>query len=298
MNLDAGTLTKLRAFEAVGRHLSFTRAAGELYVTPAALSHHVRHLEEELGTQLVVRLHRRIALTPDGERLLVACTQALQILKRAVADLQEADDGRVLTVSVAPYFSAKWLTPRLGTFWSRHPDIDLRVHHAYQPADFLRDQVDAGISWGHGRWTNVESTLVLDGRFTAVCSAEYVRHLPPDPSPQDLLKCKLMYEFDENHWHQWFEAAGVPGPHDLNSVQVDDSHSLRRMTVDGQGVALFFVGLIHEDLRLRHLVRLFDIAIDPGNAYYFTRPAGKPMSRKLKLFAQWLMQEIETNPYV
>lgn len=212
MEVDSGTLTKLRAFEAVGRHLSFTKAAEELYVTPAALSHHVRHLEEELGVPLVTRLHRRIELTKSGKKLLPECSQALQILSRAVSELKRTDQKETLTVSVAPYFSARWLTPRLGRFWSHHPDIDLRLHHAYQPADFLTDNLDAGINWCPGNWPNAESTLVLHGRLTIVCAPEYLKRLPPDPSPRDLLDHKLMFEFDIDHLTSWFGAAGVELP--------------------------------------------------------------------------------------
>ncbi|GAA3700872.1 transcriptional regulator GcvA [Nonomuraea antimicrobica] len=298
MELDSGTLTKLRAFEAVGRHLSFAKAAQELYVTPAALSHHVRHLEEELGVPLITRLHRRIELSPSGMKLLPECSQALQILSRAVREVKRTDQQETLTVSVAPYFSARWLTPRLGRFWAHHPDIDLRLHHAYQPADFFTDNLDAGINWCPGDWPNAESTLVLHGRLTIVCSRAFLKQLPPDPSPHDLLGHRLMFEFSIEHLIRWFEASGVKLPEPPKADQVDDSHTLRRLALDGHGAALFFSGLIQEDLRTGQLVRPFDVEIDPGSAYYLTRPKDRPVGRRLKLFTTWLMSEIATSPYV
>ena len=183
MALDPGTLVKLRAFEAVGRNMSFNLAARELAVTPTALSHHVRHLEDQLGQQLFHRLHRQIVLTETGQTLLAACTSGLSTLDRAVHDATRTEHDATLTVSVAPYFSARWLTPRLANFWSAHPEIELRLHHAYQPADFSLDRVDAGIAWGHGRWTGTHAVRVLTGELTALCSPKLRRAMPETPKP-------------------------------------------------------------------------------------------------------------------
>jgi DNA-binding transcriptional LysR family regulator len=297
VNLPPGLLTKLRAFEAVGRHLSFTNAAQELWVTSTALSHHVRHLEDELGVELVTRLHRRIVLTEAGQELLSECTRGLDVLGRAVEDLQRAGRDHTLTVSVAPYFSAKWLAPRLVNFWSAHPDIELRLHHAYQPADFLLDRVDAGIGWGTGSWPDTETVRVLEGDLTAVCSPALRRQMPSTPTPEDLCRWKLLYEFSDDHWRDWFTAAGLRLPARAKTVQVDDSHALRKMALDGQGIALFFTGLLHEDLRLGQLTKPIDLQIDPGSAYYLTRPKGRPMGRQLKLFWDWLLDEVTLDPY-
>ncbi|MDF5757774.1 LysR substrate-binding domain-containing protein [Spongiactinospora sp. TRM90649] len=298
MDLDTGTLTRLRAFEAVGRNLSFARAAQELYVTPAALSHHVRHLEEELGVPLVTRLHRRIELTAHGVRLLPECTRALGILGRAVREVKSADRQEALTVSVAPYFSARWLTPRLARFWARHPDIGLRLHHAYQPADFRDGDLDAGINWCRGDLPDVHSTPVLRGDLTMVCSPGFLRGLPARPSPRDLLGHRLMYEFRTEDLAAWFEAAGAGTAVPERAERVDDSHTLRRLALDGHGAALFFSGLIHDDLRSGALVRPFDVEVDPGSAYYLIRPKDRPIGRRLRLFTAWLMHEIATDPYV
>src|SRR4029453_13061601 len=105
---------------------------------------------------LLRRLHRRIELTEDGRRLCHDCTASFDALERAVRQLMSRDAQDTLTVSIEPYFSARWLTPRLGRWWARHPTIDLQLRHAYQPADFLHDRVDARISWGHGHWEEAE----------------------------------------------------------------------------------------------------------------------------------------------
>jgi DNA-binding transcriptional LysR family regulator len=290
-------LTRLRAFEAVGRLRSFTKAAAELYVTPAALSHHVRHLEQALGVQLVIRMHRRIDLTSDGERLLADCSLALQTLDRAITAARHDADTRPLTISVAPYFSARWLTPRLPRFWADHPGIDLHLHHAYQPADFHHDDADAGISWGPGTWPDTNTAPVLDGNLTPVASPRYLRQFPDPVRPADLLRAKLLYEFKVEDWYQWLAAAGQPGQPPINADQIDDSHTLRRLAVDGQGIALFFAGLVHEDLHSGQLARPFDLAVDTGDAYYLTWPQERPMHAKLAAFSRWLRDEIRMQPY-
>jgi DNA-binding transcriptional LysR family regulator len=294
MALHLGLLTQLRAFVAVARHRSFKRAAEDLHVTQSALSHHVRHLEQSLGASLVTRLHRRIELTGTGQGLLDGCASHFDGLASAVRQVRHGSEAGALTVSVAPYFSAKWLTPRLGRLWSRHPKLDLQLRHAYQPADFLHDNVDAGISWGHGRWSDVESILILPGTLTAVCSSDFRSRMSPKPRPKDLLRHRLFYEFDETHWRAWFTAAGTAG--DFSAVKIDDSHALRRAVLEGHGVGLFFQGLIAEDLRTGQLVQPFKVAVDPGAGYYFVRPKNKPLSPKLNEFMRWIVDEATNEP--
>jgi DNA-binding transcriptional LysR family regulator len=297
MELHGSLLTRLRAFEAVARHTSFKRASEELHVTQSALSHHMRHLEEELGVELVRRMHRRIELTAEGQQLCVDCSRGFETLIGALRRLKQNAGDDTLTVSVAPYFSARWLTPRLGRWWARHPQIDLQLRHAYQPADFLHDRVHAGISWGHGNWAETDATLVLTGELAAVCSPAYLRKLRRKPVPADLVSQRLFCEFDPAHWQRWFEAARVTLAHKLDVVRVDDSHALRRTVIDGHGFALFFRGLLEEDLLSGQLVQPFDVRIDPGSAYYFVRPRGKPVGPNLAAFSKWLMDEMAENPF-
>ncbi|MES2938338.1 MAG: LysR substrate-binding domain-containing protein [Pseudomonadota bacterium] len=295
MELHPALLAQLRAFVAVARRKSFKRAAEDLHVTQSALSHHVRHLEQSLGTGLVTRLHRRIALTEAGQGLLDGCAAHFDGLANAVRQVRHRGEAGALTVSVAPYFSAKWLTPRLGRLWSRHPTLDLQLRHAYQPADFPQDSVDAGISWGHGRWSEAESVLLLPGTLTVVCGAAFRAKLPARARPADLLKHRLFHEFDAAHWQAWFAAAGVAGT--FASVQIDDSHALRSALLDGHGAGLFFEGLVQEDLRTGQLMQPFRTAIDPGAGYYLVRPKGKPMSPKLAGFMDWVLAEARTEPF-
>lgn len=296
MELTSSVIIQLRAFEAVGRHGSFKKAAEELFVTQAALSHHVRHLEEDLGVPLLLRQHRRVQLTAEGAQLLDDTSRALDALSASLRTLRRTAKEDALTVSLPPYFSLRWLTPRLGSLWRRHPGINLLLHHTYRIVDFAHDRIDAAIAWGPGKWPDVESTLLMTSRLTPICTPEYLARHGGTPAPEELLRHPLFYEFDREHWRQWFTAAGVENPAPFNGVRIDDTHALRRVVRDGHGFGLFFVELIQDDVRTGKLVQPFDLCIDPGCAYYLNRPRNTPMGAKLQAFSDWIMEEAAGNP--
>ena len=297
MDLNASTIVQLRAFEAVGRHGSFKRAAEELFVTQAALSHHVRHLEQDLGVQLLRRLHKRIELTDEGAQLLSDCSRALGALVAALRNAKRAAKEDVLTIGVNPYFSLRWLTPRLGHLWQRHPGINVLLHHIYQAADFVHNRIDAEITWGHGQWPDVDSTLVLKTRLTPVCSPAYLRRFPGPPQPRDLLEHMLFFEVDRDHWRQWFQAAGVDAGDRFQAMRIDDPHALRQVVLDGHGFALFYAELSQEDARTGKLALPFPVGIDTGSAYYLNRPRDVPASPKLQTFTRWILEEVAKSPF-
>src|SRR3954451_2952552 len=160
------SLTALRAFEAVARTLSFTNAARELGVSQAAVSRQIRLLEEGLAVTLVTRGAAGNTLTASGEILFDGTYRGFASIGQAVERIGGSAGREILNVSVAPFFSSVWLTPRLMDFYRRHPGIELRLHHSYQPADHRREGIDLGINWGSGNWPGVKKELVLDGALT------------------------------------------------------------------------------------------------------------------------------------
>src|SRR5882724_12703526 len=149
------SLTALRAFEAVARTLSFTKAAHELGVTQPAVSRQIRLLEDSLAVTLVTRGAARNTLTDAGEILFDGVYRGFAAITQSVERIGGSAGREILNVSVAPFFSSVWLTPRLMDFYRRHPGIDLRLHHAYQPADHRREGIDLGVNWGAGNWPGV-----------------------------------------------------------------------------------------------------------------------------------------------
>ena len=291
------SLTALRTFEAVARTLSFTRAAQELGVTQAAVSRQMKALEEQLAVQLINRGTGRNALTDAGEILFGGVYHAFHSIEQSVEKITGSGAREILNVSVAPFFSARWLTPRLMTFLRRHPTIELRLHHSYHPADHRREGIDIGINWGSIHWPGVRREKVLDGSLTAVMSPALLARHGPFTRPAQLLALTLLYEFDLKDWQRWCEHAGaVMGPQ-VASLRLSDSHALLRAALDGHGVALFFADLVREDLDGGRLVQPFPARVHTGYDYFLNYPEDLELSSKGRAFRRWILEEIERQPF-
>jgi DNA-binding transcriptional LysR family regulator len=291
------SLTALRAFEAVARTLSFTKAARELGVTQVAVSRQIRLLEEDLAVTLVTRAAAGNTLTASGEILFDGVYRGFASMGQAVERIGGCAGRDILNVSVAPFFSSVWLTPRLMDFYRHHPGIELRLHHSYQPVDHRREGIDLGINWGSGNWPGVRKELVLDGALIPVVAPELIAQIGGVDTPAQLLDLTLFYEFDLADWASWFERAGVALPKDAKSFRLNDSHALRRAALDGHGVALFFRGLVEDDLRSGHLVRPFPLAINTGFDYYLNYADDHELPAKAKAFRRWLLEETRRQPH-
>jgi DNA-binding transcriptional LysR family regulator len=290
------SLSALRAFEAVARTLSFTKAAEELGVTQAAVSRQVKALEEHLAVRLVNRGPGRNALTDSGEILFGGVYRGFHAIEQSVERITGSGAREILNVSVAPFFSARWLTPRLMTFRHRHPDIELRLHHSYHPADHRREGIDIGINWGSIHWPGVRREKVLDGSLTAVMSPALLARRGPLTRPVQMLDLTLLYEFDFKDWQLWFERAGVVPVPQVESLRLSDSHALLRAALDGHGVALFFADLVREDLDSGRLLQPFPVRAHTGYDYFLNYPETLELSSKAKAFRRWIFEEVESRP--
>jgi len=289
--MDLPPLNALRFFEAAARHLSFTRAAEELHVTQAAISHQIKALETRLGVQLFRRFPRRLLLSDEGQILLPAVQEGFGRIAEAAQRISTGAQGGALTVMMRPYFAAKWLSPRLTRFWERYPDIDLRLHHSPEPTvDVARHGADIAVRWGGGEWPGVDSELLLRVELTPVCSPLLLRGPRPLREPGDLRHHTLLH--DENHvpWTRWLEAAGEHDVDPRRGPVIDDTSVRTQAAIDGHGVALGALPLIADDLATGRLVAPFELAID-DLAYYIVYPPGALTRPKVKAFRDWLVQE-------
>lgn len=290
------SLSALRSFEAVGRHLSFTRAGAELGVTQAAVSRQIKALEEDLAVRLVTRGATRNSLTAAGEILFGGIHRAFGTIEETVQRITGSGERDILNVSLAPYFSACWLTPRLMTFVQRHPHIDLRLHHSYQPADHRREAIEIGINWGAGAWPGVTKEKILDGGLTPVMAPGLAAQLHAGGDPRRLLGATLLYEFDIGDWRLWFEGLGLDLPADVGALRLSDSHALRRAAIDGHGVALFCHGLVQADLAAGLLVQPFDHVAHTGYDYYLNYAEDVELTARAKAFRRWILDEVDRAP--
>ena len=284
-------LTALRAFEAAGRHLSFTKAADELHVTQAAVSHQVKSLEEYLGLRLFRRLNRTLLLTDAGQLYLPPLTDAFECIDRATHRLRRQLGRARLTVSVLPSFAAGWLVPRLGRFRQRCPDVDLRIDPTEALTDFRRGDVDLGIRYGRGRYPGLRADWLMREEFYPVCSPRLLEGPVPLRDPADLAHHTLLHDEATVDWRTWLLAAGVEGVDAERGITVTDSSMLLRAAIAGQGVALARSVLADDEIASGRLVRPFDVDVPAEFAYYLAYPEESADQPNVAAFREWILEE-------
>ena len=285
-------LNALRAFEAGGRHLSFTKAAEELHVTQAAISHQVKALEEYLGRSVFRRLTRRLVLTEEGRILLPVLSEAFDRIAETAERVRRKPPSRDLTVTLTPSFGSRWLVGRLGRFCSRYPDVDLRLHHSVGLADFETGEVDIGVRYGAGDWPGLVSEFLVGVDVVPVCSPALLEGAHPLRSPEDLKHHSLLHEEDYEDWVQWLIIAGAEGVEARRGTVMDEPAILLQAAIDGLGVALGDVGMIEADLAAGRLVKPFDLTLEFDHAYYVVYPQSALEDPKVKAFRDFLLEEV------
>ncbi|MRG70699.1 transcriptional regulator GcvA [Alphaproteobacteria bacterium HT1-32] len=284
-------LNALRAFEAGARHLSFTRASEELYVTQAAVSHQVKTLEEALGVKLFKRLPRKLILTDEGRALLPAVSEAFAKIADAADRITAGAQTQILNVTLTPAFAAKWLTPRFSRFWQNCPDIDLRLHHSISLVDFAREDMDMGVRAGRGEWPGLEAEFLLPIDLTPVCSPALLEGENPLREPSDLRHHTLLHEDNQEDWVQWIRLAGLTDVDPRSGRVFNDSPAMIQVALDGRGVALGRTALITGDLESGRLVKPFDLELSSDIAYYIIYPPGSAALPKVQAFREFLLEE-------
>ena len=297
-------LGPLRTFEAAARHLSFTRAADELGVTPGAVSVQVRAIEDALGVRLFWRTSRSVRLTGAGETVLRAAREALDVVARAVEQVGPAGGRRVLTVSVGMSFAAKWLVPRLDRFRRLHPGVDVRLDVTERLADFAREEVDVAIRFGSGAYPGLRTDrLFEEEEVFPVCSPRLLQGEHPLRHPADLRHHTLIHEDWRAEgdgwagwpdWAMWLLAAGVEGVDPARGVRFRETALVIQAAVEGQGVALGNTSLVGDDLATGRLVRPFDLSLKgPARfAYHLVSPRAAADRPLTEAFREWVLLEV------
>ena len=288
------SLNALKAFEAAARGVSFSDAADELFVTPAAISRHMRELEEYLGTILFIRTGRGVELTEAGRRFGSRLTPLFDQLADASREAAAVGDARVLKVSVQPAFASRWLIGRLGSFSALHPDIELAIDPSNEIVDFYADDVDVGLRYGLGGWEDVEAVKLSDVVIFPVCAPNYLsKH--QGIVPKDLLTLNLLHEDKKQWWNDWLAAAGVQGVAEGRGAILQNQLALEAAEA-GQGFALGDQILCTDSLLENWLVRPFSFDMKDHGAYWIVRKRGSRESAPARAFREWLMGEVvETN---
>ncbi|WP_027053187.1 transcriptional regulator GcvA [Mesorhizobium erdmanii] len=290
----------LRTFEAAARHLNFTRAADELGLTPAAVSHQVKEIEDQLDLVLFTRTSRTIRLTEAGHVLLEAAVDALDLLNRAVSRARKMTRGTaLLKVTLDAQFATKWLMRRIDDFRRQKPGIELRFDITYDVRDFERDDVDIGIRFGTGKYAGICAHRLFDNIIIPVCSPALLASGPPLNEPRDLFQHTLAHiEWSRQgvtwpNWSMWMQAAGVDDFDDSRTLVFGSSTDATQAALDGNAVALADFAMVANDLSQGRLVRPFELGIKvaPEFAYFLVYPQTVKDDPRIVAFREWLLEE-------
>ena len=291
------SLTALRAFDAAARHMSFAKAAEELFVTPAALSYQIKSLETSLGHPLFKRLNRAVELTEAGRALSAGTGEAFDTLMRTWRGVQNLFDGDVLTVTAGPAFTSKWLAPRLYDFAQEHPEIELRFWAGLKLVDLTRDEVDVAIRFGLGNDGDVYSRPLIKEWMTPMMTPELARSIkkPVDLEGAILIHDDSLRAFKSpGDWQSWAQAAGLSLDieHGPRFSQAD--HALDA-ALSGVGVVLGRVSLATRALESGRLVAPFELGLISEAQFRFICPKGAETRPHVAAFESWVLKEIEAS---
>lgn len=294
-------LSALRAFEAAARHLSLTNAARELHVTPGALSHQIRGLEEFLGVQLFERKVRAIALTAAGKQLYPGLQTGFGHIRDAVESFDTGAQPNVLVISTSPGMTSKWLAPRLYRFGAANPDIDVRISSSLNNANFTTDRIDLAvrnmsISPEPDRLLEIEKLFEIS--FVPVCSPKLLEKHGAVKNALELSQRPLIH--DETlkariavaDWSDWFKAAGVPNVDLRRGLRFNSTDHALDAAAEGAGVLLAHDLLAYDDLRTGRLVIPVTSSIAPGRAFHLVRQRGRKPTPAMNAFVKWIKDEV------
>jgi LysR family glycine cleavage system transcriptional activator len=289
-------LTALRAFEVAARLSSFTRAAKELHVTPAAVSHQIRGLETYLGVTLFKRTTRHLELTDQGRLAAEQLREGFELLAYGVDQLRARQTRASLVVSVTNAFATRWLVPRLGAFAARHPGIDVRLRAGGGATDFDLDEIDIAVRIGRGAFGGAVAVPLIDESVVPVASHALLRERSLR-RPADLAKVPLLHDDSlrrvgrSTGWPMWVRAAKVRNLDFTSGMHFDDGHLVLQAAAAGYGVALGRLTYALDDLGARRLKIPFGPLIETDLKYYLLLPEARAGDPSIDAFRAWIVDE-------
>ncbi|SEC89273.1 DNA-binding transcriptional regulator, LysR family [Rhizobiales bacterium GAS191] len=292
MALRLPPLTTLRIFEAAARLQSFKLAAGELGLTPSAISHGVVTLETWLATELFRRGGRQITLTQTGQQFIPYVSEGLSMIAVGAQRISAGLAEHRVSISVAPTFAARWLLPRLKRFRELHPQISVAVDTSHRQALFPLDGVDLAIRMGKGPWPGTRSELLMRERLVPIAAPEYLRALKRRGGSIDWARATLLRISSVEHdWETWLTAAGVAPPETIASLSFDTVQLAVDAAAEGLGIAIGREPLIAGEIASRRVVPASDLAVEIDTGYWLTGAAGEETRREIRALHRWILSE-------
>lgn len=294
-------LKSLQAFESAARWLSFSKAADELFVTPAAISQQIKQLESYLGIPLFRRLTRAVELTEEAKTVLPLVTEGFDKLAEAVERLAREEEAGLLTVSSVPTFAIKWLVHHLTDFSDKYPDIDVRLDASLDTRDFDRDDIDVSIRLGRGDYPGLYVARIFGEEVSPVCSPKLLDGARPLRTPEALRNHRLLHvdwgKLTQNSpdWRMWALAAGIEDIDVDRGPRFTIENMAIEAAINADGVALVSHSAVVEDLKAGRLVRPFDLAVQSDIGYWLVCPHAHLRRAKVRAFCDWLLAQVAVD---
>ncbi|MGV2986320.1 LysR substrate-binding domain-containing protein [Vibrio sp. E150_011] len=287
-------LSLLHTFSIAAKHLSFTRAADELFLTQGGISHRIKKLEKQLNFSLFVRQTRKLTLTPEGERVLAMLNTSFELIFNELSDIQHGELTGEIYIATSPYFASAWLMPRLHSFRDLYPQLSIKLQTKQNQAEFQFDPYDVAIFYSEGQYPNHHSERFLDGVRTPVCSPSYARELGLVGVVERLEDVRFIHSGDNGAWVYWLQKSHLA----IDCMRAYDLYSDNRLAIDAaccsMGVALGRYEFVRPLIEQGKLIAPFD-RVESGKGYDLVCPQGMQHRAKFRVFSEWLYSQLDTT---
>ncbi|MBT3788515.1 MAG: transcriptional regulator GcvA [Alphaproteobacteria bacterium] len=288
-------MNSLRVFEAAGRLLSFNKAAQELNLTPSAVSHAVKLLEEHLGLALFDRPGRGIELSAEGKIFLPSVREALVQLSNAAASLKRQSDNQPLMISAAPALTIGWLMPRLASFQLAHPEIEVRMNSSTGVFDLRHSDIDVAIRSGSGQWDGLDSHFLMSEELVVVCKPGLETETGEVISAaRDLLKVPLLHVIPTmGQWRSWLNASGIDHPDPEKGLKFESSAYAAAAAIAGLGVAVVPEAYVEQHIRSGRLTSPFGSDVAESYDFYIAYQTEHANIPRIVAFRDWILKQVD-----
>ncbi|AGH38820.1 Glycine cleavage system transcriptional activator [Bibersteinia trehalosi USDA-ARS-USMARC-188] len=286
-------LNALKAFESAARHLNFTKAAEELFVTQAAVSHQIKLLEDFLSIQLFHRRNRILELTESGLQYFEEIRPLLEQIAKATDKIRAKNNRQILTISVPQTFGMQWLVPRLNDFHEKFPDVEVRIKGVDQDEGQLGKEIDVAIYYGNGKWDNLESVCLAEAPLVILASPKYLAENPLN-TPDDIIGKMLLHVFSRNKWKRTIEHFKLDDKIDVEEAGTMFSHTFMALqaAMHNQGVAIANKILAQHEIEQGNLIEPFPTGLIDEKTFYVVYPHQMAEVLKVQLFVEWITTEM------